>query len=295
MFNRNALLLMAGAAIFALDASTAAAQTRKTKSEKRIPIQKEAPGEVVTPRVDTVTVYRTDTLRMMGRVDTLRLTGATITRVDTVVQTVPMVARHRGGLYVGLGAGPTLPYGSIRTVNEPGTMGQLNLGWQGLNSPLGVRLDGTFTQYADNADYDILAPKPEVFNGNADLRLNLPFFNHTLGSSVLFTPYLLGGGSWLHYRDLRVKFNNENGTLGANAGFGPQHAILAGSSGTSFTNSDWHSSWGWNAGGGFAFHAGKKEMFVEARWIHFTPDNNSSLGTFKSAWHVPVTFGVNFF
>lgn len=295
MFNRNALLLMAGAAIFALDASTAAAQTKKTKSEKRIPIQKEAPGEVVTPRVDTVTVYKTDTLRMMGRVDTLRLTGATITRVDTVIQTVPMVARHRGGLYIGLGAGPTLPYGSIRTVNEPGTMGQLNLGWQGLNSPLGIRLDGTFTQYADNADYDILAPKPEVYNGNADLRLNLPFFNHTLGSSVLFTPYLIGGGSWLHYRDLRVKLDNDNGTLGANAGFGPQHAILAGSTGTSFTTSDWNSSWGWNAGGGFAFHAGKKEMFVEARWIHFTPENNSSLGTFGSAWHVPVTFGVNFF
>lgn len=295
MLNRNALLLVAGAAFFAFDASAAHAQTKKTTSSKRIPITKEAPGEVATPRVDTVTVYRTDTLRMEGRVDTLRLTGATVTVHDTVVQSVPMTARHIGGLYLGLGAGPTLPYGSIRTVNEPGTMGQVNLGWQGINSPLGVRLDGTFTQYADNADYDFLAPKAEVWNGNADVRLNLPFFNHTLGSSVLFTPYVIGGGSWLHYRDLRVKLDNDNGTLGANAGFGPQHAILAGSSGTSFTTSDWNSSWGWNAGVGLGFHAGKKEMFVEARWIHFTPENNSSLGTFGSAWHVPVTFGVNFF
>ncbi|HXT18724.1 MAG TPA: hypothetical protein VN706_24075 [Gemmatimonadaceae bacterium] len=307
MFYRNALLLVAGAAFFALDASSASAQTKKTTSSKRIPITKESPGEVA-PRVDTVTVYKTDTLRMMGRVDTLRLTGPTVTVHDTVMQSVPMVARHIGGMYLGLGAGPALPYGSIRTVNEPGTMGQVNLGWQGVNSALGFRLDGAFTQYADNADYDLLGPKPEVWNGNADVRLNLPFFNHTLGSSVLFTPYLIGGGSWLHYRNLRAKLDADNGTLGTNAGYGPQHAVIAGSTTTTTTgtgaglnlsgiqNSNWESSWGYNFGGGLAFHAGKKEMFVEARWIHFTPENNTSVGSpFSSAWHVPVTFGVNFF
>src|SRR5437764_15019409 len=61
MLNRNALLLVAGAAIFALDASAASAQaTKKPTSTKRIPLTKEAPGEVAAPRVDTVTVYRTD-------------------------------------------------------------------------------------------------------------------------------------------------------------------------------------------------------------------------------------------
>lgn len=307
MLNRNALLLVAGAAFFAFDASAAAAQTKKTTSSKRIPITKEAPGEVASPRVDTVTVYRTDTLRMEGRVDTLRLTGPSVMVHDTVVQSVPMVARHIGGLYLGLGAGPALPYGSIRTVNEPGTMGQVNLGWQGINSPIGLRVDGAFTQYADNADYDILGPKPEVWNGNADVRLNLPFFRNFLGSSVLFQPYLLGGGSWLHYKELRVKLDNDNGALGANAGFGPQHAVVAGASSNTTTgtgtttnfngiqNSNWESSWGWNAGVGLGFHAGKKEAFVEARWIAFTPENNSSFGTFSKAYHIPITFGVNFF
>jgi len=301
MMNRNALLLVAGAAMIAFDASAAAAQTGP-RSTRRIPITKEAPGEVSTPRVDTVTVYRTDTLRMQGRVDTLRLTGATVTVHDTVVQSVPMVARHYGGMYLGLGAGPALPYGAIRTVNEPGVMGQVNLGWQGLNSALGFRLDGAFTQYADNADYDVLGPKPEMWNGNADVRLNLPFFNHTLGSSVLFTPYVLGGGSYLRYRNLRMKLDNDNGTLAANAGYGPQHAVIAGSTGTTttttgtvvnvgpITNGEWHDDWGWNAGGGLAFHAGKKEMFVEARAIHFTRGTG-----FGSSWHVPVAFGVNFF
>jgi hypothetical protein len=295
MLNRNALLLVAGAAFFAFDASSAAAQAKKTTSSKRIPITKESPGEVAAPRVDTVTVYRTDTLRMEGRVDTLRVTGATVTVHDTVIQQVPMVIRRVGGLYFGAGAGPALPYGSIRTVNEPGTMGQVNLGWQGLNNPLGVRLDGTFTQYADAADYDVLGPKPKVWNANADVRLNLPFLQHTLGSSVLFLPYVIGGGSWLHYNQLRVKLDNDNGTLGATTGFGPQHAVIAGSTGTTIQTGDWNSSWGWNAGVGLGFHAGKKEAFVEARWIHFTPENNSSLGTVGSAWHIPITFGVNFF
>ena len=89
MFYRNALLLVAGAAL-ALDASSVTAQATKKKkatSSQRIPISKEAP---TPPRVDTVTVYRTDTLRMEGRVDTLRLTGPTVTVHDTVVQTIDL-------------------------------------------------------------------------------------------------------------------------------------------------------------------------------------------------------------
>jgi hypothetical protein len=298
MLNRNALLLVAGAAMLVLNASAATAQTKKTPkkstkvtSTKRIPISKEPPAEV-PPRVDTVTVYRTDTLRMQGRVDTLRLTGPTVTVHDTVIQNVQVLPPMFGGMYFGLGGGPAYPYGSIRTVNEPGYVGQLNLGWQRLHSPLGLRLDGTFTQYAHNADYALLGDQPKVWNLNGDVRLNLPIFEHTLGSAVLFTPYVIGGGSWLYYNNLRVKLE------GGNGGIGPQHAIIAGA--TSVTvigtegNSDYESSWGWNAGGGLAFHSGKKEVFVEARWVNFTPKNNSP-GSFDKAWHVPITFGVNFF
>ena len=92
MFKRNALLLVAGAAFFTLDASIATAQAKRPTSSKRIPITKESPGEVTPPRVDTVTVYRTDTLRTPPQVDTVRLTN-TVTRVDTVVQQVTMIPR----------------------------------------------------------------------------------------------------------------------------------------------------------------------------------------------------------
>jgi len=294
MYNRNALLLVAGAAIFALDASVASAQAAKPKSQKRIPITKEAPGEVMAPRVDTVTVYKTDTLRTMGRVDTVTRTvaGPTVTRVDTVVQSVPMTVRHVGGMYFGLGAGPALPFGSIRTVNEPGAMGQVNLGWQGLDSPLGIRFDGAYTRYSDNADYDLLGPKADMINGNADLKLNLPIFNSFLGGSVRMTPYVIGGASYLRYRNLRMQLRPGLG------GYGPQHAEIAGDGSTVVTtdpnllqNPDYNDSIGWNLGGGLAFHAGKKEVFVESRAIHF----NRSEARYGTAWHVPITFGVNFF
>jgi hypothetical protein len=218
MLNRNGLMFLASAAIFALDASAASAQAKPT-SQKRIPITKESPGEVAAPRVDTVsvTVYKTDTLRMQGRTDTLRLTN-TVTRTDTVIQSIQIPPHFIGGMYFGIGAGAGLPYGAIRTVNEPGPVGQIQVGWQGLNNVFGLRADGNLTRYAHNADYAVLGDRPMMFNLNADIRANLPIFTHTLGSSVVVTPYLIGGGSWLRYNNLRMKLDADGGAAG---GFGP--------------------------------------------------------------------------
>ena len=298
MLNRNVLMLAAGAAIFTLDASAAVAQSRAT-STKRIPISKEGPSTATTPtaRVDTVVQYKTDTLRMQGRTDTVRVPGPTVTNTvhDTVVQQVRMVARKLSGVYFGLGAGPNLTYGAIRTVNQAGPVGQIQLGWQGMNNPLGIRLDGNFAQLSHTAAYAVLGDRPQIMSGNLDLRLGLPIFNNFLGSSVRMTPYLIGGGSGLYYRNLRMKLDTENGVTG---GYGPQHAVIAGSESstsatttTGVTNTDWHDSFGWNAGGGLGFNAGKKEIFVEARAVHF--NRNGDL--FKSAWSVPIVFGINFF
>ena len=64
-------------------------------------------ARVTTARVDTVTVYKTDTLRtttqLPGRVDTVRMTN-TVTRVDTVsLQPPPRVVQLPERLYFGLG------------------------------------------------------------------------------------------------------------------------------------------------------------------------------------------------
>jgi len=293
MFNRNALLLVAGAAMV-VSASSASAQARSTR---RIPVSKEAPGEVVTPRVDTVTVYKTDTLRLQGRVDTLRLTGATVTVHDTTIVNVPMQIRHIGGMYFGIGGGVALPYGAIRTVNQPGELGQVELGYQGLNSILGFRLDGTWNRYARNPDYVNLGitgekvGRPMMWTGNAGVRLDIPFLSSTLGSSVRVRPYLIGGGSMIHYSDLRMKFDADNGSTTTQGGFGGQHAIFATDvNNTTTTGSE--TDWGFYGGGGLGFHAGKKEVFVESRAILFQHDNSDR---FHKAVNVPLVFGVRFF
>lgn len=285
MFNRNALLLVAGAAMV-VSASSASAQAGP-RSTKRIPVSKEAPGEVVTPRVDTITVYKTDTLRLQGRTDTLRLTGATVTVHDTTIVNVPMQVRHFGGMYFGLGGGVGLPYGAIRTVNEPGPLGQVQVGWQGLNTVFGLRADLGVTRLAHNADYASMGDRPMMFNGNADVRLNLPIFTHTLGSSVIFTPYLIGGGSYIRYNNLRAKLSSDL----VNAPIAQRVRIANGTDAGSTTPDDsYHNNFGWNAGGGFAFHAGRKEMFVEVRGVHFSTGDQ-----FHAAWQVPIVFGVNVF
>jgi len=293
MLNRNALLLVAGAAFIAFDASSASAQARSTR---RIPVSKEAPGEVA-PRVDTVTVYRTDTLRMQGRVDTLRLTN-TVTRVDTVVQSVPVITRMVGGMYFGLGGGVGLPYGSIRTVNQPGEMAQLQLGWQSMVQPIGARLDGTWNRFARNPEYGTVpfGDRSNLFGLNLDGRLDLPFFNKTLGSSVRMTPYLLGGGSWIHYQNLRIKQDLDNGAIPVGRGPCGCAFIAVDNGGSLVATNDWHSDWGWNYGGGIGFHSGKKEVFIESRgirWNHSTSGNTPN--AFHAAYQVPIIFGVNLF
>jgi len=297
MLNRNATLFVAGAAIFALASAASAQDTTRTRprSQRHIPIAKEAPGEVVTPRVDTVRVFTTDTLRLQGRVDTVTTTN-TVTRVDTVIQQVIMAPRRIGGMYFGVAGGGALPFGAIRTVNEPGWLGQAQLGWQGLNSILGFRGDLSYTQYAHAAPYAFFGDRPNVWNANLDAKLQIPIFQHTLGSSVLMTPYVIGGGSYLRYNMLRMKLDTDGGATG---GVGPQNAVIATgddagfntvNGGTTAGNSSYTSDWGWNAGGGLSFHAGRKEFFVESRGVHFSHGNN-----FSSAWHVPVIFGVNLY
>ena len=281
MFHRNALLLVACAAIFVLHASATSAQdttrARRTTSSRRIPIAKESPGEVAPPRVDTVTVYRTDTLRLR-LVDTVTRTN-TVTRIDTVVQTVNLMPRMIGGLYFGLAGGVAIPAGATRTVNNVGALGQFQVGWQGFKQLIGARLDGSYTQYAENSNYATLGAKPDLWNFNLALKLDIPGATSWFGRGARFTPYLIGGGSYVYYRNLRMQL--EEGFAG---GFGPQNALVAGGP------DNWEHNWGWNAGGGLGWHIGRSEIFVESRAIYFNHSDQ-----FGRSWHVPVAFGVNVF
>ena len=296
MLNRNALLLVAGAAFFALDASAASAQDSttskpRTRSERRIPVSKESHGEVATPRVDTVTVFRTDTLRMAPRVDTVTVTN-TVTRVDTVVQTVPVITHPVSGFYFGAAGGTNFPASGLNTVNTAGGTAQLQVGYRKLQQYWGVQLDGQYTQYGRANGLAFLGGRPDLWNINLDGRVDVPWVNRLFGNNTWFTPYIIGGASWVDFNNLRQKLDNE---------------IIA-SDGTEINAvvSDGGSHWGWNAGGGLAWHMGRTEMYIESRVVSFNRGSNDNiLATvngvavvgqgFKRANQVPIMFGLNFF
>ena len=163
-FRISSRTVVSAAALLSLGASLAVAQdTTKTRSQRRIPISKEAPGEVV--RVDTVMIYRTDTLTQL-RVDTLRQTN-TVYSVDTVTKYPPPM-RLRGGLYFGLAGGVSEPAGALFTPNSAGASAQAQLGWQGAKNMLGLRFDVNYTSPGEDSRFSGFQADPDIINYNFD-------------------------------------------------------------------------------------------------------------------------------
>lgn len=256
--------------LLALGASVALAQSKPT-STKRIPITKEAGGEVSATRVDTVTVYRTDTLRLAtpGAVDTVRLTN-TVTRVDTVMMAPAMRPIHLPyGLYFGLAGGFSSPNGALFNPNNTGPSAQAQLGWQG--HILGLRGDVNYAHPMQDAGF----PNPNearVLNFSADAKLNVPFLTHVFGTSHRFGLYGIGGYTHTMYRDLPMRLDAD---------------VTGGTVMFSQPDDKWLHANGWNAGGGASLSWGRTELFLESRALVFTAQNAAQ------ARQIPVMFGVN--
>lgn len=285
MLSRNSLLLVAGAALFTLASVASAQDTTRTRprSQRRIPVTKEAPGEVEL-RVDTVTIYQTDTLRM-ERVDTVTRTR-TVTHYDTVTQIVTVPPRLIGGLYFGLAGGTNFPAGGLRSVQNPAATGQLQVGYQGLNSWIGGRLDVQFNQFSQSVPFADLAPNPDVWNFMLNAKINIPIAPHLFGSSAVFTPYLLGGGGGVAFRNLRIQQDFPAPIINNNDLRDPDPFLLDGS---------WHGDWAWDAGGGLGVHFRRTEVFVESRIISFSRGSDENGFDLRRADQVPLVFGVNFY
>jgi hypothetical protein len=264
--------LAGAAAMLAFGASMAAAQTQPT-STKRIPISKEAPGEVVPARVDTVTIYKTDTLRLTGRVDTLRLTGETVYRVDTVMaQPMMRPARLPYGMYFGLGGGVSGPNGALYNPNSAGPSAQAQLGWQG--TWLGLRGDVNYAKPGEDSQWSSFQADPEILNWSADAKLNLPIFSHLFGSTHKFGIYGVGGYTHTMYKNLPIRAE----------GLNPDGSIIVVTG-----QNKWSHVNGWNAGGGMSLGWGRTELFLESRVLAF--DTN----VYPQARQVPFIFGINLY
>ena len=277
-FRFTSKTLSGAAAMVAFGASLAAAQSGPT-STRRIPISKEAGGEVsttTTTKTDTITLYKTDTLRLTNtvtKVDTVTNTVTnTVTKVDTV--TVAPAVRLPNGLYFGIGAGVTAPNGSLFTPNSAGPSAQAQLGWQGAKNMLGIRGDVNWAKPGEDSRYAGVQADPDILNFSADAKLQLPFFNHLFGAQHRFALYGIGGYTHTMYKNLPIRAEQPNADGSIN--------VIPG-------NGSWTHQNGWNAGGGASLMWGRTELFVETRVLAFNND------VISQARQMPFMLGINFY
>lgn len=275
-------LLAAATALTALATAVAGAQdTTKTRprSSKPIPITKEggrtAAGEVAKTVHDTVTLYKTDTLRLTAPAVTVH---DTVTRTMTVHDTVqlpprPVPVRLPAGMYFGLAAGLSTPNGAIFNPNNSGPTAQAQLGWQSAKKVLGVRADVNWTQPQEDAGFVVPGQShAQVVNFSADLKAQLPFLHHTFGTSHYFSFYGIGGYTFTTFKNLPMRIDAPNDALAFSQGV-----------------DSWQNQSGWNAGGGASLMWGRTEIFFETRVLAFDPNNAPMVR------QMPFLLGLNFF
>jgi hypothetical protein len=288
LFGATTLLVLGASLALAQDTSKA-----RPRSQQRIPISKDNPTTTSrtgrgAPKVDTVTVtkYVTDTLRVTTqlppRVDTVRTPPTTVTVHDTVqLAPPPRVMTYPSGIYFGLGGGVSAPNGALFNPNSSGPTAQVNLGWQSLSSPIGIRFDANWAKPGEDAAYAGYQADPDIINVSGDLKLTLPWFHHMFGMTPMFNLYGIGGGTYVTYKNLPYRMN-------------PGVACPTGSTCVPPINvrigePDWNSKFGWNAGGGASIGWHRTEIFFETRVIGFTPDNS------PMARQMPFVLGANWF
>ncbi|MFI5228347.1 MAG: hypothetical protein ACHQWU_04715 [Gemmatimonadales bacterium] len=255
------------AAILALGATVALGQAR---SSRRIPISKEGPA----PKVDTVTVYKTDTLQVPGATqyvhDTVRVTGPTQYVHDTVTMLPkPTRARLPYGFYVGVAAGASTPDGNLWIPNSTGWTTQGQIGWQGAKNLLGLRGDVNYGHPGQDSQFASAEGGAALLNFSGDLKLQLPFFHDLFGQARRFALYGIGGYTYAMYKNLPMRLNDLTFVTP--------------------TDNSWNSQSGWNAGGGASLMWGRTEIFLESRVIGF--NTNSA----PMSREIPVVFGINFY
>jgi hypothetical protein len=276
MLNRNAMLFAAVAAIFALDAAAVVAQdttTRRPTSSQRITIRKERPGEVQL-RVDTVYSYRTDTLRLPGRTDTVTVTR-TVTHVDTVQIPMPQILTQIGGFYFGLGAGPAMPTASFNDSDHPGWRLEGMVGVDPLGSWFGARLSAGYNRYTPHTWVESIIGDAQMWNVALDAKVRGIKLQPLNRRAQI---YGVGGVTWNRFKNI---LENDDGQLSVG-----NNLFVPGALGPADT--DWHSGWGYNLGGGVEFGFSRTNLFIESRVTSFKGQNTMIT-------NVPVIIGLSWF
>jgi len=266
MKTRNSALYALGlaAAITLGGAVTAGAQAKKKTTTRRrpaqsIPVRKDVPP----PKTDTVVVTRVDTVTIRGRTDTV---VNTVMRYDTVTRMVYPPLQRLPGLFFGIGAGSTIPMNNIRALVKDSWGLQGQVGYFPMNSPLGIRLDGTYGQmHARETDCPTCS-NAKLWTVGGDLILRMPLDRTSKLNPVL---YVFGGGGWANFSDVDPRYT----------------AFLR-------TNSEplWKSegNWYYDVGPGVDFNVGGLHFYAEGKYLTIMTDR-------KNVHAFPVYGGLKFY
>jgi hypothetical protein len=257
------------AAITLGGAITADAQARTRRPARRarpaqsIPVRKEVPP----PKADTVVVTRVDTVTVR-RVDTV---ATTVMRYDTVTRMVYPPLQPLPGLFFGIGAGANIPMNDIRAVTKDGYAIQGQVGYFPTNSPLGVRVDGTFGKIGCR-DKDIpTCTDPKLWTIGGDVILRMPIDRTSKLNPVL---YVFGGGGWANFSSVDQR------------GFPRGSFPLPVAPGKTMNISGGHAYW--DVGPGVDFSVGGLHFYAEGRYT-------TVMTTGKNAHLFPVYGGLKFY
>jgi len=271
MKTRNSALFALGlaAALTLGGAMTASAQdTTRARSQRRIPVRKEQPAPQPV-RVDTVTITRTDTV-VRTRTDTV-----TVTRVDTVTRIEELPLQRLPGWQFGLGTGMDIPTGAWLQSAKLGWTGHAHLGWFPGTSPVGIRVDGDYTNFGSQ-DWCPNCSSTTLWQLSGELEWRIPLDRK---SKINPQIYFLGGGGFDWFSDF-VPFIQSDGSV-VTAG----DKTITGIPGfpTTFVVSSESSTHGhWSLGGGVQLGG----FFIESQYKSISLDGGN-------ANHVPVLVGWN--
>lgn len=184
------------------------------------------------------------------------------------------------GFYVGLAGGVSAPQRDIRNGYTGGWNLTVPVGWDATALPLGVRADfavdrlnGTHL-HDEQENIRSASGSLTVWSVNTDLKFRLP----APGSSSRTHLYLLGG-----IGASRVA-NGVYGYTGPDAG----RDLTVGDAGTKFS---------WNTGAGASFAWGRRDVFVESRFVQVKTDlpyhSAGGVGTYTT--FTPIVVGLTWF
>ncbi|HUR01727.1 MAG TPA: outer membrane beta-barrel protein [Nonomuraea sp.] len=152
-------------------------------------------------------------------------------------------ALHAQGAEFSLGGGIDLPLGDFDDAAKLGFHGLAGVSVVPTNWPVGIQLDGNYSQFSDDTPADV---KFQLIYGTADL-----VYKFKTSEESKFRPYLIGGGGVYNFK---VKGDD----------------VPAGID-------DSETKFGINAGAGFDFKAGSAGLFIEGRFHDvFTTGSNTT-------------------